>query len=98
MCERRCLGGCRIESSAPVRRSRRRRRNLFTSPSPVTRCRWSTVLASVSPSSVGLPHKQEDAMKDSYDHGVGDGATPPSWLTPEEETVWRLEGFDKLPP
>ena len=22
----------------------------------------------------------------------------PSWLTPEEEAVWRLEGFDRLPP
>ena len=37
-------------------------------------------------------------MKANDDHGADDDATPPSWLTPEEETIWGLEGFDKLPP
>jgi excisionase family DNA binding protein len=37
-------------------------------------------------------------MKDNDDRGADNDATTPRWLTPEEETVWRLEGFDKLPP
>jgi excisionase family DNA binding protein len=42
------------------------------------------------------PEAKENEMND-HQQGGQDDARPPSWLTPEEEAVWRLEGFDQLP-